>query len=42
MRLPIDMKLCDEFLRAVASESDEDEALYGEEEHRLQEAVNAR
>ena len=42
MRLPIDMKLCDEFLRAVASESDEDEALYGEEEHRLQEAANAR
>lgn len=40
MRLPIDMKLCDEFLRAVASESDEDEALYGEDTQL--EAVNAR
>jgi hypothetical protein len=42
MRLPIDMKLCDEFLRAVASESDADEALYGEETYQLEEAVNAR
>ena len=40
MRLPIDMKLCDEFLRAVASESDEDEALYGEEETELANVVN--
>jgi hypothetical protein len=42
MRLPIDMKLCDEFLRAVASESDEDEALYGEDTQHFVEAVNAR
>jgi hypothetical protein len=41
MRLPIDMKLCDEFLRAIASESDEDEALYGEENPQFVEAVNA-
>jgi hypothetical protein len=41
MRLPIDMKLCDEFLRAVASESDEDEATYGEENPSFAEAVNA-
>jgi hypothetical protein len=32
MRLPIDLKLCDELLRATASEADDDEALYGEEE----------
>lgn len=41
MRLPIDMKLCDEFLRAVASESDEDEANFGEENPSFVEAVNA-
>ena len=41
MRLPIDMKLCDEFLRAVASESDEDEALYGVEEIELPNVVNS-
>jgi hypothetical protein len=41
MRLPIDMKLCDEFLRAVASQSDEDEATYGEENPSFVEAVNA-
>lgn len=41
MRLPIDMKLCDEFLRAVASESDEDEATYGEDDPSFAEAVNA-
>ena len=32
MRLPIDLKLCDDLLRATASDADEDEALYGEEE----------
>jgi len=32
IRLPIDLKLCDEFLRAVAADADEDEAMYGEEE----------
>jgi hypothetical protein len=32
MRLPIDLKLCDELLRATASAADDDEALYGEEE----------
>ena len=29
MRLPIDLKLCDEYLRAVASDTDDDEAEYG-------------
>lgn len=32
MRLPIDLKLCDELLRATASDADDDEALYGEKE----------
>jgi hypothetical protein len=32
IRLPIDLKLCDDLLRATASDADEDEALYGEEE----------
>ena len=32
MRLPIDAKLCDEFLRALASEANEEEAQWGEEE----------
>jgi hypothetical protein len=27
------MKLCDEYLRAVASEADEDEATFGETDH---------
>lgn len=31
-RLPITVKLCDEFLRSVAAESNEDEAIYGEME----------
>lgn len=31
-RLPITVKLCDEFLRPVAAEADEDEAIYGETE----------
>jgi len=29
MRLPIDLKLCDDFLASVASEAQEDEAVYG-------------
>jgi hypothetical protein len=32
MRLPIDLKLCDDLLRATASDADDEEALYGEEE----------
>lgn len=31
MRLPIDIKLCDDLLRSTASEADEEEALYGED-----------
>ena len=31
IRLPIDLKLCDEHLRATAAEADDDEAVYGEE-----------
>jgi len=30
MRLSIDLKLCDDFLRAVAAEADQDEAAFGE------------
>ena len=41
IRLPIDVKLCDEFLRAVAADADEDEAAYGEEQERLVGAANA-
>jgi hypothetical protein len=32
MRLPIDLKLCDDLLRATASDADEEEAIYGEDE----------
>lgn len=32
MRLPIDLKLCDDLLRATAADADDDEALYGEED----------
>jgi hypothetical protein len=32
MRLPIDLKLCDDLLRATAGDADEDEAIYGEDE----------
>jgi hypothetical protein len=32
MRLPIDLKLCDDLLRATAADADDDEAMYGEEE----------
>lgn len=31
MRLPIDLKLCDDLLRATASDADEEEAIYGED-----------
>jgi hypothetical protein len=30
MRLPVDLKLCDEHLRAFAGRADEDSALFGE------------
>lgn len=32
MRLPIDLKLCDDLLRATAGHADEEEAIYGEDE----------
>jgi len=32
MRLPIDLKLCDDLLRATAGDADEEEAIYGEDE----------
>jgi len=41
IRLPIDLKLCDEFLSAVAADADEDEAVYGEEQEHVVDAVNA-
>jgi hypothetical protein len=31
MGVPIDLKLCDEFLRAFAADANEDEAVYGQE-----------
>lgn len=31
MRLPIDLKLCDDFLSSIASEADDDDAVYGED-----------
>lgn len=31
MRLPIDLKLCDDFLSSIASEADDDDAIYGED-----------
>jgi hypothetical protein len=30
MRLPVDLKLCDEHLRAFAGRADEDSAVFGE------------
>lgn len=39
MRLPIDLKLCDEHLRAFAGRADEDKALFGDEEEALEDAV---
>jgi hypothetical protein len=35
MRLPIDLKLCDDLLRATAGNADEEEAIYGEDEPEL-------
>jgi hypothetical protein len=35
MRLPVDLKLCDDLLRANASEADEEEAIYGDDESSL-------
>jgi len=32
MRLPVDLKLCDEYLRAVASDADEEGAVFGKSE----------
>jgi hypothetical protein len=32
MRLPIDLKLCDDLLRATAGDADEEEAIYGEDD----------
>ena len=32
MSVPIDLKLCDEDLRAFASDANDEEAVYGEEE----------
>lgn len=37
MRLPIDLKLCDDLLRATAAEADEEEAIYGDYEPELSE-----
>lgn len=37
MRLPIDLKLCDDLLRATAADADEEEAIYGENEPELSE-----
>jgi hypothetical protein len=31
MSVPIDLKLCDEFVRAFAADANEEEALYGQE-----------
>jgi hypothetical protein len=41
IRLPIDLKLCDEFLRAFAADADEDEAEYGEEQDLIANAASA-
>ena len=40
MRLPVDLKLCDEYLRGIASEADDDEALFGETSEELAQAVS--
>jgi hypothetical protein len=39
LSVPIDLKLCDEFLRAFAADADEEEALYGEQVEETVEAV---
>jgi hypothetical protein len=41
MRLPIDLKLCDEHLRAFAGRADEDKALFGESEEEDEEPLLA-
>jgi hypothetical protein len=38
MRLPIDLKLCDDFLVSMASDADDDGALYGEDSSEASEA----
>ena len=37
MRLPIDLKLCDELLRSTAGDADEEEAIYGEDQQEMSE-----
>ena len=37
MRLPIDLKLCDDLLRATAGDADEEEAIYGDDQPELSE-----
>jgi len=32
MRLSVDLKLCDDYLRAIAASADEDEGQYGDDE----------
>ncbi len=39
MRLPVDLKLCDEHLRAFAGRADEDKALFGESEEEVEEPL---
>jgi PD-(D/E)XK nuclease superfamily len=39
MRLPVDLKLCDEHLRAFAGRADEDKALFGESEQEAKEPL---
>ena len=39
MRLPVDLKLCDEHLRAFAGRADEDKALFGESEEEAEEPL---
>ena len=41
MRLPVDLKLCDEHLRAFAGRADEDKALFGESEEEDEEPLLA-
>ena len=41
MRLPVDLKLCDEYLRAFAGRADDDKAVFGESEEEADEALVA-
>lgn len=41
MRLPVDLKLCDEHLRAFAGRADEDKAVFGESEEEADEPLLA-